>query len=583
MRRPVGWMTLAILVAYGCATPQTLRLVPVRPRAGLSASVPPASQAVVTASNSSARNQATVGILKQPASGTVPLKGTLKLDAGYLVNAGAGKVMLAGQQGARIAAIGGGRLVGNDAASLVGNDAASLVGNDAASLVGNDAASLVGNDSASLIVNDAGVVVSAGQGNVIAPLIANGGGNLIANGGGNLIANGGGNLIANGGGNAIARWSLLAEEGVNSATARLGEILPAVGMRLRVESTVDGRRVSLGEQANGEPVYEVFTNALGAFTVYVPENIAENVRVVAEPGALQDQRLRYDLLVAGNGQRAAELDEDSKMMMGMLRTVLGGYIRDGLESRGMNPSIRPDGDVSVVSNSTGDVNKDQLTAVRMELAALGEEIGFNRLSGAQKIAFGNEFADRAMAHVNLSAIRPFPDTFDEKISIVAMMVEDFQYIRREITTRIDRLTDERKDVAQFFNAQPWLQGAMYLDQTCYTIKKPADFCDFLTRHQLRRLTLDPRERANRFQFVCQEAGIDYPDTRRDRFAAVSQGLIMTLLGKYAFKDDDRQQMYKELRQQANSFLTASPVPGAAAQDALMFDSCGSIASPTPRE
>jgi hypothetical protein len=390
-------------------------------------------------------------------------------------------------------------------------------------------------------------------------------------------------LIANGGGNAIARWSLLAEEGVNSATARLGEILPAVGMRLRVESTVDGRRVSLGEQANGEPVYEVVTNALGAFTVYVPENIAENVRVVAEPGALQDQRLRYDLLVAGNGQRAAELDEDSKIMMGMLRTVLGGYIRDGLESRGMNPSIRPDGDVSVVSNSTGDVNKDQLTAVRMELAALGEEIGFNRLSGAQKIAFGNEFADRAMAHVNLSAIRPFPDTFDEKISIVAMMVEDFQYIRREITTRIDRLTDERKDVAQFFNAQPWLQGAMYLDQTCYTIKKPADFCDFLTRHQLRRLTLDPRERANRFQFVCQEAGIDYPETRRDRFAAVSQGLIMTLLGKYAFKDDDRQQMYKELRQQANSFLTVSPVPGAAAQDALLFDSCGSIASPTPRE
>ena len=66
-----------------------------------------------------------LALLQPPAGASTVLAGTLRIDAAYAYNTGAGK------------------LITNDGGGLITNDGASLIGNDGAGLIGNDGAGAV--------------------------------------------------------------------------------------------------------------------------------------------------------------------------------------------------------------------------------------------------------------------------------------------------------------------------------------------------------------------------------------------------------------------------------------------------------
>ena len=74
-----------------------------------------------------------------------------------------------------------------------------------------------------------------------------------------------------------------------------------------------GKPVALGTDQAGKPVYEVYSNAKGAFELYVPADLAGTVRVDARVPGATDPRLTYAVLVPPGGQ-PAKIDEDTALV-----------------------------------------------------------------------------------------------------------------------------------------------------------------------------------------------------------------------------------------------------------------------------
>jgi hypothetical protein len=161
---------------------------------------------------------------------------------------------------------------------------------------------------------DAAYVVAAGQGRIL----SNNAGSVLALGGAGVVGNNGSGLISDHGagaladGNAVAGFRLLAD-----APAR--GLLPASGALVKVTSLATGQPLTLGVDADGQPVTAVYSNARGAFKVFLPLSEAGNVLVqVTAPGAT-DERLKYDLVT--DPKTVAVVDDDSDLNTRFVRTV----------------------------------------------------------------------------------------------------------------------------------------------------------------------------------------------------------------------------------------------------------------------
>ncbi len=232
--------------------------------------------------------------LRAPAGPSALLSGDVRLDAGYLVAAGAGNVI--SHNGALIVAAGGLNLIGADGASLVGFDGGSIV--------------------------------AAGAGNVI----SHNGGQVISHNGGQVLSHNGGQVISHNGGQALGGATglrLLAAE-----TPPAGALLAAAGVELRVYELASGKAVALGVDAAGQAVYGVLSDAAGHYALHLPVGLAGNVLVRARLPGQADPRLAYDLVSrpgAADGF-ATVVDEDTAIATRYLRRAFARKLEAVLDS-----------------------------------------------------------------------------------------------------------------------------------------------------------------------------------------------------------------------------------------------------------
>ncbi len=231
------------------------------------------------------------GKLTRPATGTIAIGGRVRVDAAYAV----------GQ---------GGKLISDSGAGIVANNGGAVVALGAKLEGGR------------LLSDNGGGVIAEGAGNVVAP----GGAGIAADlGGGLLVANNGSALVANNGGALIAKNEFrLSQAAVQPAGAEAS----AAGMLVSVVSLRDRQYLPLGVDAAGHPVYAVYSNAEGAYEVYVPAAEKGNLLVVVGPPGGQDRRLAYNLVTPAAQAANAQVDELSALSSRYLRGSFTGRLAD---------------------------------------------------------------------------------------------------------------------------------------------------------------------------------------------------------------------------------------------------------------
>ena len=301
-RRLVGGLLVALLAA-GCPAPAPSGPVSKAdaPRKRTSAS--PTATPGVGGSPLGATPSADAAPLRRPAGDVVVLRGSVAIDAAYAVGTGA-----------------------------------AIVANNGAAVVAAGAAALLSNNGGGLIANNGG------------NLIASHGGSLISDRGAGIVANNGAGVVANNGPSRTSMSSgafLLPGDRAGYALAQapaLGALLPAAGAVLGVVSLRDGEPVSLGEDAAGAPVLAVYTDAAGAYEVFVPAaltgNVLVRVRFPRDGSAPLDARLAYDVITPPRADVATRIDEDTSLATRYLFDAFAGRFREFLTTQDPEATAR---------------------------------------------------------------------------------------------------------------------------------------------------------------------------------------------------------------------------------------------------
>lgn len=428
---------------------------------------------------SSAKSKSLAGLPSAPVrmlgapTDSLKLEGAIQLDASYAVNRAGGKLLLNGQ--AKVAAPEGGKLVGT---------------------------TVISNDGASVIAQGGGNVIVEGS----IPVISNDGASVVAQGGGNVISNDGASVIAQGGGN-YRRLSAVDE-------VELGAQLPAVGMVVQVQTLRDGRRVPVGIDGQGRPVYAIYTDLGGKFKLFLPRTLAENVRIVATPRTKDDRRLRYAVL--GMANAPAQIDEDTSQATGYIQTAIAGRVRQLIthtpeEVATMAPAFSRDIDgVIAAAAGTGKVK---------DLADPGP--------------LAAKFTNTVLAPIDLAGAT-FEDADGQKVSCLKTITEIMAVTRDNMGKRMVALGADA--TGQLTTLLP---GA--------DIQKPADFVTYLVQTQL--TTLDDNELA-RFQRIHElvlKVGLETNDDRMIKLAAASNGLLTYIGSQLAGMQSIREEALGMLR------------------------------------
>lgn len=394
----------------------------------------------------------------RPAAGSVPFRGTLRLDASYAASAGVG------------------RLISNN-----------------------------------------GSTVLAATGN---PLIADVGLGMLANNGSNLIANNGSGVLANNG----ARYGLLAD-----GDPPVGELLPAAGMIVGIRSLLDGSAVALGEDDDGKPVYGVYSNGAGAFTVHVPPDLATTVLLTARfPGrtGAPDPRLEYDLLASAVAAETHVLDDDTALVARYARSAFTNQIFDFITTTDPDTTTRllmkewigaPDA-LRVVM--VGFVREVQQEAVK---------VGLDKAPQAEVRAVARRMTDIVLARIDLPRLMLTPSTSSiwqgPEEPAVAAMADVIKQVR---VASAKRLAVDPK----YFDSQPYFINANADQVPPYEIKKPSDLGDFLVDEYLAK-----HEFGSYRTLKTAMESFPMDPAQGDRLVAISTGMAQAF-GQTLLSDKD---------------------------------------------
>jgi|GEM_PF-6664879 len=495
-------ISAALLLASlaGCQTGGVGASLPRTARTAAKASVAPATLAPASVKTSAVASQ--------------PLRGTVSVDAHYLVSAGIADVS-GRSQATTVDALAALRR----AAGLVGNDAASLVGNDAASLVGNDAASLVARDGVTLLGQDGAAVVGAAA--VQGRLIANGGGNLIANGGGNLRAG----VAAFAGTRSEVAYGLR-----NVSRVAPGTVTPAAGMVVQLIDLWTGLPIVMVD-SKGRVGDAVLTDAAGQYQVYLPESFDHNVMVqVHAPGQLADARARYARLTVPGATRPDIHDNVS---------AVAGYFRGALAARLLYLFSRDPAGMSTLP--PGEMLIAQALKPSIEAIRQAKVFEWSKL---EQHLLARRMADRLLARVKnwerLPLVAIDPSGTDEEFTarvVFAMLAGDgLPTDPRPAADVMAKAMDDLMDLAKakmntegyrfvdnpmfklvnayaaewqsgHFGSIPIEQRPPWLRAGGFDVKAPADLCDFIAR----ALTMSDRDRELRL-FMTANRSIRNPAT-----------------------------------------------------------------------
>lgn len=318
---------------------------------------------------------------------------------------------------------------------------------------------------------DAGYLIATGGGTAIsdngAGLVAIGAGSLISNHGGGVVTTADGRLLASGAGNLISdRGAALLGPATyrvaQAAPLAAGTELPAVGMAVRAYAMTDDSPLSLGTAPDGRPVYEILTNAQGAFELFLPTDLkGHNIRLEATPPGPRDERLVYERVDAFGTAEAATIAEDTRLVARYLRQAFGVRFRAliwGAEApyyaEEMNLPDDMQASAAAISNS---LNQAALAA---GLPTAGE--------AAQRRA-GQRAADAVLAYLDLSGVVVADGT-----PVVAQLTRVLREIKLATAAKLQADPD-------FFVTQPYVARAN-LERGAgdrLEIKKPSDLPDFL--------------------------------------------------------------------------------------------------------
>lgn len=287
MRRHLALLTLLAL-ATAC---QPLGLTAAGDKGDRTIKARPAAK--VSAAPSTAPSAAAVryDVLQRPAGTVKVLKGRVAIDAHYAVQVGKGRLL--GQAGTNAIAAGGGNLAGQAGTNAVAAGGGNLAGQASTNVVLMEGSPLLGQAGTNAI--------------------AAGGGNLVGQSGTNAIAAGGGNLLGQAGTNMVGnrRYMIAAED----SALNIGAMLAAGGMEISAYDMKTGELLTLGTDGEGRDVLSIFSDATGAFTVFLPDHLKDtNIRLVAQSPAADDARLAYQLLVPPTGTAERLMDEDTSLV-----------------------------------------------------------------------------------------------------------------------------------------------------------------------------------------------------------------------------------------------------------------------------
>ncbi|MDB5101211.1 MAG: repeat containing protein [Cyanobacteria bacterium RYN_339] len=437
-----------------------------------------------------------------------------------------------------------------DAAYARAHGAKALTG-----ALGLDGAQIIGNDGASL-ANAGGQIVAQGGGNVIVPatLITNDGGSLITNDGGSLITNDGGSIVAQGGGN----YALMQAD---------GGTLPAAGMWVSVIDLRTGVALPLGNDAAGNPVRAIYSDAKGHFTVHLPAAVAKNVRVVARAPGQPDPRLHLQVVTPVQGGSALKVDGTNAIATAYLRDVLAIKL---LQLVNAEPSVVSGYFLKVQASSQGaraTTLKNLIEAPLNEVKDAFRKVHAEQLPPQRQLELSILASDRLLADIDLAALEVDYQTYAPKKDTVSGLgglgaVDTFRIALDVIAAQAgeDASKSGSPSFAAFIGAKPYVRAANMLRPACapFTFQQPSDFAAFIVKTYLSGTddrTLDVLDH------VFYDLGVAIE--QRDRIRGAGVGIFLALAFQMA-NDQVATQMAQQIAL-AGAQMNKAPAPAPGAQ------------------
>ncbi|MDB5101254.1 MAG: hypothetical protein JWM80_5675 [Cyanobacteria bacterium RYN_339] len=368
---------------------------------------------------------------------------------------------------------------------------------------------------------DAGYAVAAGG----ASIIANNAGNvvalaeqgLIANNGGNLISDHGAGLVSDHGGGLIGKVKLISDHGVGligkvkwgllaaSEAPKLGDRLPAAGMLVGALGMADGKPVPIGVNGKQEPVYAIYTNAGGTFTLHLPPEVTRNVRLVAFAPTGNDPRLGYDLLTAPASTASREMSEDTALVARYVRISLTRRLAEAFALDGAGVGVH-------LSPTAKAIFGDALQPALDRIHAASVEAGVPALSPDGRELAVQAFGDAMASYVKLDEVQ-----LDQLLSGYKGPPTLALPALTEIFKALDAAAAKRLQAdPQAFATAAWTQGA--------EIVKPADLGNVIVQTYL---SSSDDEKVRALQPVLAELGL--PDDAYVKLKAGGGGVFAALM------------------------------------------------------
>ncbi|MDB5099918.1 MAG: hypothetical protein JWM80_4339 [Cyanobacteria bacterium RYN_339] len=218
-----------------------------------------------------------------------------------------------------------------DPAWLKAKAAGGVLSNNGSSFGAPNGGSIISDNGAGVLVDGGGSLVAAASGNVIpdqaqglsarrggtAALAADG--SLAAAGG--IISNGGASIISNGGASIVSNNAAGLTGKVKYAVQQVAERPPTAGMLVSAVSLKTHEYLPLGTDADGKPVYAVYTNLKGEYQLFLPKAEEGNVLVVASPPNSQDPHLVLNAYTPVQATVPVPVDEDVAVATRAMRKV----------------------------------------------------------------------------------------------------------------------------------------------------------------------------------------------------------------------------------------------------------------------
>jgi sugar lactone lactonase YvrE len=412
-------------------------------------------------------------------------------------------------------------LIGQDGAGFLGMGGAQLItAGNGQGLIGNAGGTLIGNAGGTLLAG--GRIVASGGGNVVVPA------SLIGNAGGTLIGNDGATLIGQDG----AGYNLLA----TGPSPAFGEVWKAAGMWLSVTDSRTGKTVPLGEDAEGKPVYAIYTNAEGRFEVHVPKEVAEFARVVVRPPDRLDSRLVMSVPAKMANGGAITVNEDVAAATDLIRYILASMIIETME----HP---PDPNAA----ATGDTLKDAMREFAkmptfQTFAKFGAERNVKGYPHDRKTDLGLLLADMIVGNslddfklATKSVLKQDSEvvltTREAERYIGANAMLSFVDVMKDFHTKVTKQVQDHHDDPSYLNSRPYVVEANLrrkaAGQPLYCIQRVADLQELMVQEYF--ATLD-ENKGNKAFDVLMDMQVEpvYLDVMRMMAESMAERLVLTI-------------------------------------------------------